>query len=349
MHRICTTLHEGGHDVTLIGRRLPGSSPLPDRPFAQVRLSCRHHSGKRFYAEYGYRLWKDLQRRQFDVVCAVDLDTLLPAITAAGRSQAVVYDAHEWFSETPEVVHRPLIRGIWRGLGRALAKRTAARYTVGPALALQLEKDYGTEFDVIRNVPYKGKGLNQENPGGVILYQGMLNPGRGLDTAVRAMHQLPNCELWIVGEGPERTALEQLTDEVGVRGRVKFHGFVAPDRLPDFTARAWIGLNLLENSSPSYYYSLANKSLDYIQSGLPSIQMDFPEYRALQEHYQCFALLPELTAPALAAQIKALRDAPERYGRLRQNCLDAARELCWENEAPKLLDIYQRIERKLAR
>nr|WP_256534162.1 glycosyltransferase family 4 protein [Lewinella sp. JB7] len=347
MHRICTTLQAAGHEVTLIGRIMPHSGPLPDRPYRQERLRCRYHVGKRFYAEFNFRLWQSLRRRTYDVVCAVDLDTLLPAIVASGRHRAVVYDAHEWFSETPEVAPRPLIRAAWRGLGRALVPRTEARYTVGETLARQLEEDYGRPFAVVRNLPQQARNSFCENSGGVILYQGMLNPGRGLDTAIRAMAEVPQGELWIVGEGPEAPRLVRLANELNLSDRVKFLGFVPPEELPAVTARAWLGLNLLADSSPSYYYSLANKALDYLQSGLPSIQMDFPEYRALQEEYHCFELLPELSAPALAARINVLAANPARYARLRRACREAARELCWEKEAPKLLAIYGAVEERL--
>ena len=340
MDRICTALQEAGHEVGLVGRLLPTSSPLPNRPYATHRLACRWHTGKRFYAEFNYRLWRYLHHQAVDVICAVDLDTLLAASVLRTSTIKVVYDAHEWFSETPEVVSRPTVRKLWRQLGRRLVPYTAARYTIGNELARLLAEDYGVPFSVVRNLPTKQNRANKENFGGVIIYQGMLNPGRGLESAITAMALLPDCKLWIVGSGPEADNLHRLTETLELTDRVWFAGFYPPAKLPELTARAWLGLNLLEDSSPSYYYSLANKSLDYIQAGLPSIQMDFPEYRHINEQYGVFALLPTLTAPALAAQIQHLLDHPEKYHQLQQNCQFAAGELCWEREAPKLLKIY---------
>lgn len=346
MHRICGSLQAAGHTVTLVGRVLPNSPPLTPRPYQQHRISCRTLRGKRFYVEYNLRLWGQLRRWDFDVICAADLDTLPAGVILAGISRKLVYDAHEWFSETPEVYHRPLVRGFWRGLGRALVPFTDARYTVGPKLAEALEKDYGRPFEVIRNLPQKQADSFSENTGGVILYQGMLNPGRGLEQAIGALPLLPDCRLWIVGSGPERGRLEALAEREGVADRVWFAGFRPPEELPELTKQSWLGLNLLEGSSPSYYYSLANKSLDYLQAGLPSVQMDYPEYRALHERYHCFVLLEELTAPALAARIRQLWDAPAAYDQLRENCRAAARELCWEREEARLLAIYAALEER---
>ncbi|CAH1000225.1 hypothetical protein LEM8419_01374 [Neolewinella maritima] len=348
MDRICTTLQAAGHDVLLLGRWLPGSPPLESRTYRTHRLRCRWHSGKRFYLEYTYRLRNYLRQQTAEVICAVDLDTLLAVSFLRSPDTKIVYDAHEWFSETPEVVHRPLIRRIWRTVGRRLVPRTDARYTVGPALAELLEEDYKITFEVIRNVPEQIEYTNKENSEGVILYQGMLNPGRGLATAIEALPLLPSsCKLWIVGSGPELEPLQRIAVEFGVSNRVWFAGFTPPADLPALTAQAWLGLNLLADSSPSYYYSLANKSLDYIQAGLPSVQMDFPEYRAIHVQYDVFSLLPTLSPTALAAVIRELIDQPDRYVQLQANCHAAARDLCWEVEAPKLLKIYSDLARQV--
>ncbi|WP_420460261.1 glycosyltransferase family 4 protein [Neolewinella sp.] len=347
MHRICSSLQQAGHQVQLVGRLLPTSMPLPDHPYVTHRLRCRYTSGKLFYLEFNYRLYRYLNRQPVDVICAVDLDTLLPVTLLRSRQVRIVYDAHEWFSETPEVVNRPAIRGFWRQLGRWLVPKTDARYTVAPQLARLLAEDYDAPFSVIRNLPVKENILNKENFGGVILYQGMLNPGRGVETAIATLTLLPECKLWIVGSGPEEESLKRLTATLELTDRVWFAGFHPPAKLPEITAKAWLGINLLADSSPSYYYSLANKALDYIQAGLPSIQMDYPEYRSINEQYGVFELLTKLTAAGLAAPIQRLLDHPEAYTRLRENCRVAAEELCWEREEGKLLKIYSAIEASL--
>ncbi len=344
MNRICTTLQEAGHEVSLVGRELPDSAPLRERSYRQHRIRCRYHTGKRFYAEFNFRVWRELRSWNYDVICAVDLDTLLPAYFLTRGRARLVYDAHEWFSETPEVVIRPVVRRAWRTLGRTLVPRADARYTVASVLARKLEEDYGVPFDVVRNLPFRKQIPKTEKAGGVILYQGMLNPGRGVDTAIEALSLLSWARLWIVGDGPERPALEALAQRFGVADQVWFAGFVSPDKLPELTHRAWLGINLLAGDSPNYYYSLANKALDYVQASLPSIQMDYPEYRAINEEHHCFQLLPTLSAAALAALLVVLQEDTARYAALRSGCELAADVLCWEAEAPKLLAIYRTLE-----
>ncbi len=349
MDRICTSLVRAGHEVVLVGRALPTSKPLPEKPYRQQRLVCKYLAGKRFYAEYNYRLWRTIRRWKYDAVCSVDLDTLLAGVwlTRSGK-QKLVFDAHEWFSETPEVVGRPLIRGVWRGLARALVPKTDARYTVAPMLAGQLAEDYGVPFATVRNLPLATTTFSPAEsppPTGrrVLLYQGMLNPGRGLETMIRALAQLPDCELWLVGAGPELGAARRCSEALGCQDRVWFAGFRPPEELPAITRQAWLGLNLLDAVSPSYYYSLANKALDYVQARLPSVQMNFPEYHAIQQQYGCYLLLDKLAAGDLADQVRKLAASPAAYDQLVYGCVRAATELVWEKEEEVLLAIWEKL------
>ncbi|MEM6966085.1 MAG: glycosyltransferase, partial [Bacteroidota bacterium] len=182
MIRICKSLVEEGYTVTLVGRQLKRSTPLRDQPFRQIRLHCFFEKGKLFYLEYNWRLLFFLLRRSWDAVCAVDLDTILPAYyVAKWKNKKMIYDAHEYFTEVPEVISRPRVKSIWEWIGNHTVPHLQFCYTVGDALADILQKKYGTPFEVIRNVPFPSATAEQEKDKKIILYQGALNVGRGLE------------------------------------------------------------------------------------------------------------------------------------------------------------------------
>ncbi|HXJ00272.1 MAG TPA: glycosyltransferase [Micropepsaceae bacterium] len=54
---------------------------------------------------------------------------------------------------------------------------------------------------------------------------GRLHPNKGLDILIRAVPLIPELFVWIAGEGPEREVLENLAQDLGVAGRVKFLGW----------------------------------------------------------------------------------------------------------------------------
>lgn len=347
MIRICDSLARQGYDVLLVGRRLPASLALRQQDFRQKRLTCYFHKGKLFYLEFNLRLLFFLLRYPCDLICAVDLDTLVPGFLASKfRGKTCIYDAHEYFTELPEVVDRPFTKAVWNAVARWIIPRLRYAYTVGPKLARLFQEQYGTPFASIRNVPLKQtehvKASKIERKK-VILYQGRLNAGRGLETAIRAMHRIDGAILLLAGEGDLSDNLRQLVREEKLEDKVQFMGYLEPGALRELTLQAYIGLNLLENKGLSYYYSLANKAFDYIQAGVPSIQMDFPEYRALQRKYQVFALLEELEVNRLGDLLHRLLEDESQWQELHFNCLAARVELCWEQEEKQLVAFYRKI------
>ena len=88
------------------------------------------------------------------------------------------------------------------------------------------------------------------------------------------------------------------------------------------------------------FRSLANKAFDYVQAGVPSIQMNFPEYLALQEEHRVFYLINRLDVQVLVQAIEHLLGENDLYLALQENCRIAAKEWCWEQEKGSLVDIY---------
>jgi glycosyltransferase involved in cell wall biosynthesis len=342
MQRICSSLADNGYAVTLVGRVLGHSQPLRDFPFQQHRLQCFSNTGKLFYVEFNIRLFIYLLRQNYDIAYAVDLDTILPQFLAARlRRKPCIYDAHEYFTETPEVVRRPLVQKIWAFIAGRTIPQMAACLTVGNGLAQLLGERYRKEFSVVRNMPFRQSEVPAKIPTSpyIILYQGMLNEGRGLEAMIAAMKEISDAELWLVGEGDLSDELRGLVQEYEVTDKVQFLGFVPPDQLKAITLQADIGINLLENKGLSYYYSLANKALDYVQAGLPSLQMNFPEYRHLNEEIACFVLIDDLQTSSITLAIQKLQNDPLYYTQLQQNCHLAAQQWNWENEQRTLLNI----------
>ncbi len=345
MQRICRSLAGAGYQVTLVGRQLPQSKPLRTEIFQQRRLRCWFNSGKFFYLEYNLRLLWLLFFARYDIHCAVDLDTLGAGFLATRfRKKALVYDAHEYFTEVPEVVERPRVQRLWRWLERQIVPRLRYAYTVCNSLAVLFEKEYDRPFEVIRNVPFRRPITAKEvaKPP-VLLYQGALNDGRGLPEIIKAMSALPGVELWLAGEGDLSTSLRALVQELGVWDQVKFLGYLQPDELHQLTPKATLGLNLLENKGLSYYYSLANKSFDYIQAEVPALHPDFPEYRHLIDQFETGILVENLETTTLVEAIRRLLDDPAFYQHLQAECRKAAEIFIWETEEKKLLAFYEQV------
>lgn len=352
MQRIATALAEFGHQVTLVGRCYADSPGLPEGvPYSQRRLKCRSRRGKMFYLEYNLRLLFFLLRAPQQVFYSVDLDTLLPQrIISALKGRRRVYDAHEYFTEVPEVVGRPLTQWIWRVVARLCIPGQHMCITVGQALADVLSQRYGVAFEVVRNVPSAEEYLHAQTlPPPVrvlpntILYQGALNEGRCLEQAIDMMEKLPGYNLMIVGEGPLSEALRARAAAGSARDRIQFTGWQSPEALKRLTPHAKFGYNVLEPRGESYRLSLSNKFFDYIHAGVPSINACFPEYKSLLEKYHTGICTADASLDAIYSSIHCIANNTGEYERMRANCFAAAPALSWESEKRKLISRFEKL------
>ncbi len=347
MIRICTSLANVGYNVWLIGRQRPNSKPLRQQAFQQKRLNCFFERGKFFYLEYNIRLFFFLMWHRFDAVCSIDLDTILAGFYSSRLKRKIcIYDAHEYFTEVPEVVQRPTTKRIWEWVAQHTIPKLTHAYTVCQSLQEVFQKRYHTSFEVIRNVPFQQtkpiEQLSFQTPF-ILLYQGVLNDGRGLEEMIAALQQLPEVEFWLAGEGDRSQELRQLVQTLGLDRQVKFLGYIQPHELKAVTLKAHLGVNLLQNKGLNYYYSLANKFFDYIQALKPSLNMNFPEYAMIIEEHPVGLLLDDLTPETIVSSIKKIIEQPEVYQTLQANCLKAREVFVWEKEAVKLEAFYKQV------
>jgi glycosyltransferase involved in cell wall biosynthesis len=343
MIRICTTLAESGFSVILVGRQLGHSKPLNPEPFQQKRLKCFFNKGFLFYAEYNLRLLWFLMITPSDILNSTDADTLAACgLVSMIKRKIHVHDAHEYFSEVPEVAGRPFVRAFWKRIEKLFIPKADAAYSVCQSIADIYSKNYGLRFEVIMNVPPLRDSKTELKASGekYLIYQGALNNGRGLEAIIKAMHQV-DCQLKIAGEGDLSEELRSLVKTEGLEYKIVFLGMIKPTELEAITHEANIGLNVCENLGLNYYLALSNKGFDYIHAGIPAVTNDFPEYQRLNARFETM-ILTEAEPEKLAKAVNQLLNDQTLYEKLRKNCIIAAQELNWQKESEKLKAIYER-------
>ena len=276
-----------------------------------------------------------------DCICAIDLDTILPCYYISKlKGIKRVYDAHEYFSQLDEVVSRPNIYRFWFGIEKKMIPKYKNGYTVCDSLAEEFKKNYNANYKVIRNVPLPVAPDEQARSGEVILYQGAVNKGRGLDKLVLAMKNV-NATLWVCGNGNFMEEMRSVVQANDLSGKVIFFGMLQPEELKKKTAQAYIAINPFERTGLNQYLSLSNKFFDYIHAGIPQVTMNYPEYKKINDQFKIAELIDDLSPEMIAGAINKLFNNNELYLRLKQNCLAAKKELNWQNEKDKLLNFYE--------
>ena len=343
VEKVCKTLSQNGYKIELIGNNWRGLPPFT-RNYPVTRLQLRSKILRFAYLEFQYELYQHLLKTADSncILLSNDLDTLLPNFLVSKKlGIPLVFDSHEIFTEMPSVAGR-FSQKIWRILEKKVLPNIQYMMTASENYADWFVKTYKILRPVVvQNFPLfrensKNTGLNEQK---ILIYQGVINPSRGLDKLIPAMAEIPNAKLWIAGDGPKKTEYEQLTKKLGLEKNIEFLGQIFPEKLREITQRADVGLSIEENNGLSYYFSLPNKISDYIQARVPVVVSEFPEMKKIVNEFQVGETISNHSE--LAEKIKkVLEKAPEFYF---ENLAKAAAQLCWEKEEPKLLDLFRKV------
>ena len=349
VNRIAASLTRLDADVTVVGRKRKNSLGLTNSEVRFRRFNLMFNSGPLFYACYNIRLFFYLLFHQFDVLVANDLDTL-PAsfLISKIKKTKLVYDSHEYFTEVPELVNRNFVKAFWEKLEKWMVPKIIHSYTVCSSISEIYNQKYGTDMVVIRNLPYchseypnaESKKLEQEK---IIIYQGSVNRGRGLELVINSMQYIDNVRFWIFGVGDILGDLKRQISKLKLESDVLFKGRMLPGELIHYTLQADVGISLEENLGLNYYYALPNKLFDYISANVPVLVSDFPEMGSLVKKYDIGIATLTSDPQELAEILKSMLHDSEKIRKWKKNLQKAASELCWENEEKKLLDFYRKI------
>ncbi|UJR79239.1 glycosyltransferase family 4 protein [Sandaracinus amylolyticus] len=166
-----------------------------------------------------------------------------------------------------------------------------------------------------------------------LLVLARLVPVKGLDRAIRAIATMPDVELVIGGEGPERARLEQTARALDAN--VRFLGIITGDEKARWLAAA-DALVAPSIVLPSGRTEGAPTALiEAMNAALPVIASDVGGARELVTHEHDGLLVPPDDVWALRAAIARLRDDPALRARLSDHASRSASSRTWSALAPR--------------
>lgn len=169
-------------------------------------------------------------------------------------------------------------------------------------------------------------------PAFVMMYHGTLTKIYGLDIAIAGLHRahdrMPAAELWILGDGPERGALQQLAESFNLADRVKFIGSVLPQDVHHWLRQCDVGV-LATRQDVFLDYSFSNKLSEYIIMGKAVIAA---RLRTIRHYFSEDALAyfaPEDPAALAERMIQLYGDRSLRESLARNSAMQL-RPIRWE-------------------
>jgi glycosyltransferase involved in cell wall biosynthesis len=298
-----------------------------------------------------------LVRSPVDIYHAQD-QTSLPAcyIAARIRRKPLIFDAHELPLSDAGLKRWHRLHALSVRFLAIMLPRCAGIITVSSPIAQEICNRYRVpEVSLVRNVPVyravpKNNRLRQYlgvSPDvRIALYQGNLQPNRGLDRLIGAAPFLEqNILIVLMGQGPKET-LSQLEAHIysaGVAERVKILPPVSYEELLDWTASADIGLIIY---SPDYSQNvrmcLPNKLFEYLMAGIPVLTSELDAVVEVVKNYDVGQIVSSLAPADVGAAITAMLANRVALARMHNNALDAAKnEFCWDKEKQRFIQFYQ--------
>jgi glycosyltransferase involved in cell wall biosynthesis len=237
----------------------------------------------------------------------------------------------------------PFRTGLFRHVERALTRRAGSVVAITHSLARFLVDRVGLPRDKVTTIHY---GLD-ELPGAwgrngptpvaedarVLLAVCRLEPQKGVDVAVRALARLrqrhPSAELVVLGEGPERAALELLADGLGVPVHL-------PGRVPDVAK--WLRrADLLVH--PARWEGFGLALLEAMLASLPVVATNVSSIPEIVVDKETGLLVPPDDPAALADAIAGVLDDPRAYGTAGRE--RAHREFSVARMGDRTLEVYR--------
>ena len=351
VNKSCLALQKAGYEVLLVGREQRKSPPMDQRPYATHRMNLLFEKGPFFYAEYNFRLFLFLLFHRANLLLSNDLDTVLPNYFISRlKSSKMVFDSHEYFTETPELVGRPKVQKVWKRIEGFVVPKLDEMITVCDSIADLFREKYGVKCHVIRNIPPrkamppKGdkQALGLPTDKHLLVLQGSgINIQRGAEELVQAMQYLDDCFLMIIGGGDVLPILKQMVVQLQITDRVRFFPRMPYQQMMAYTQLAELGFCLDKDTNLNYRFSLPNKLFDFIQAGVPIIASHLTEIEKIIRQYDLGLFIENHEPKTIAATIREGLSDEVRREQWKQNLAVAAQELCWENEEQKLLEIYR--------
>ncbi len=376
---IAGTLRDAGYVVSVISPASvawPAGHDLRDGIHIERHtLPCEARGWYAYPLEYAAALWHELRlsirvfrRQRVDVIHACNPPDLLWLIGLFWRVRGVrfVFDHHDL---CPELILAKVqcqaprqLRWWHRGLYHlSLVLERISHGCADMVLAtndsyrrVSLERNHypADKLITVKTAPTRAeiatapRHLPRHAAPLTVAYVGVMAAQDGVDGLLRVVRRLRDAHhlevsLILIGDGPERAALEQLAHELEVAAQVRFTGFLSRTDMLARLAQCDVGVTP-DPPGPMNNASTMLKVLDYLLCGLPQVLYDLPENRVTagaagayarpgDEHDLAAVLARVLTDDAL--RVTLATRAREQLG-----------TLAWEdNGARALCEAYGRL------
>jgi glycosyltransferase involved in cell wall biosynthesis len=293
---------------------------------------------------------KTIRRIDPDIIHASNIDMLVLAYFYGFKNRKIIYDSYEICAHKSGVASESRIMSMLiEKVERFLIKRIDYMICVSNSAEKYFREKYSVEkIKNITNVP-KVKGLilkKSSNKPKIVLYLGNFSPSRGIEELILAGHLLNPLagKIHLQGFGAYESDFRKIIIDNNLNEKVQIIPPILPEKvLDEISEKADIGIVLTKPTSINHKLTVSNKIFDYVNAGLPVIMSNVDEHRYLNDKYNIGIIIDEITPEKISDAIERLSRDREFYEELSKNCSIAAKDLNWDKEEQKVLNLYNEI------
>ncbi|MGA2667124.1 MAG: glycosyltransferase [Patescibacteria group bacterium] len=270
-----------------------------------------------------------------DVIHANDSITLPAAYALKKRGFKVIFDAHEFYSES---VANP--RYLWKQYYIYLERRLPRLngiFSVCQSILDELDRRYQTDQlpqSILYNTPpYRKFAAKKVARPLRLLYLGNLQGTRDFSKLFSAIEKCRGVLLTNIGPGWQNRRT----------GNIISLGAVPPSEVIETASKYDVGIIPYIGDNLNNRYSTPNKLFEYMMAGLAIAASDLPEIKRVVTRAQNGMLFSADQSASIREVITSLTKNPQKILQFKRNSLKWAKDYCWENQEKKQIDLYEKV------
>jgi glycosyltransferase involved in cell wall biosynthesis len=256
----------------------------------------------------------------------------------------LMYFSMELYRKLPNLRHQFLKRNTW-ALMETLASTQADRVcTVSSGVASYLTDMLAkNKIEVVRSCPPLIDSIEKfdihsyldfDKTAKILIYQGLIEEGRGIEELCEAISESENWKLVLLGSGPK---LDSLRNQWAQNPEIHFMG-----RLPYLESLSWIkgadvGAVFIQNLSLSFNHCLPGKIFEYMQMDTPVLISPLPDLSKLLQFYPAGVRAQGFSVGHIINALLELENDLKRDA-YSATLIRAREDLNWEKESLKLIE-----------
>ncbi|WP_228550097.1 glycosyltransferase [Salinibacillus xinjiangensis] len=288
-------------------------------------------------------------RGNYDIYHSNDLNTLPQGYVSAKwrfKKKPLIYDSHE-----VQTSRTGYDSSWYKRFENFFIKRMDSMIVENDTRAKYNEELYGFYPHVLHNYPSLEiqqveekvdlhEMLDLPSDEKILLYQGGIQAGRGLEKLIEAFPKFKEGTLVFIGDGKIKGELEQMVQERDLEDKIRFIPKVPVRDLPKYTKNAYLGFQVLNNINFNHWSASSNKLFEYMMSEVPIVACNFPEIKRALEESEVGVTIDPHDPDEIAKGVNYMVDNPDKREYFSANCKNARKKYNWELEQNHLLEVY---------